>query len=199
MNISIGEAAALLGVSLSTMRRWEKSGQLAPDFRTIGGHRRYHFEKISKLANRSEAKSSASGDVVAYSRVSGHDQLADRKRQTAKLVAYCESRGWTPLVIEDLGSGLNYKKKGFRKLFKMILKGEVSTLVLTHKDRLLSFGSDMVFDLCEMMGTKVIIVEDDPNLSDNEHLVNDVVELMTVFSARLHGRRSHAHKSPHAA
>ena len=81
----------------------------------------------------------------------------------------------------------------------MIIKGEVSTLVLTHKDRLLRFGSEIIFDLCKILGTRVILVDETEAISDDENLAKDVLELITVFAARLHGRRSHANRKLQAA
>jgi len=199
MNISIGEASLLLGVSISTLRRWEKNGKLKSDFRTLGGHRRYIFAKLKSMKNPVDSSTDHPKSVVAYARVSSSDQKGDLIRQKERLQEFCASQGWQALVIEDLGSGLNYKKNGFRKLFRMILRGEVSTLVLTHKDRLLRFGSEIIFDLCEIMGTKVMMIDENSKISDDEMLAKDVLELMTVFAARLHGRRSHAHKKLQAA
>ena len=92
--------------------------------------------------------------------------------------------------MTDLGSGLNYQKKSFKKLLKMIALGQVSTLILTHKDRLLRFGSDIIFELCKLNQTEVVILDDLAPANLEARLVADVIELMTVFSARLYGSRS---------
>jgi predicted site-specific integrase-resolvase len=97
-------------------------------------------------------------------------------------------------VIEDLGSGMNYNKKGLRLLIKRICSGEVGRLVVTHKDRLLRFGSELVFALCEQFGTEVVIINRSEDTSYEEDLVQDVLEIITVFSARLYGSRSHKNK-----
>jgi len=100
----------------------------------------------------------------------------------------------TPEVIEDLGSGMNYKKKGLKKLIRLILSGQVSDIVLTHKDRLLRFGSELIFLICKFFGIRVHIIHADKNLSDEQVLAFDVLEIITVFSARLYGKRSHKNK-----
>ena len=199
MNISIGETAILLGVSISTLRRWEKTGKFKADFRTVGGHRRYLFDWFKAVTNCISPKSPDIRRVAIYARVSSYDQLSDLQRQKARLEKFCLDQCWSPTIIENLGSGLNYKKSGFKKLFKMIIKGEVSTLVLTHKDRLLRFGSEIIFDLCKILGTRVILVDETEAISDDENLAKDVLELITVFAARLHGRRSHANRKLQAA
>lgn len=93
-----------------------------------------------------------------------------------------------------MGSGLNYQKKSFKKLLKMIALGRVSTLVMMHKDRLLRFGADIVFELCKLNQTEVVILEEPAQTTLENRLVADVIELMTVFSARLYGARSHKNR-----
>jgi len=142
-HVSIGEESDLLGVAVSTLRRWESEGRLQPAFRTCGGHRRYSLPDLNALCGKS---SPYQRKVVAYARVSSHDQQADLERQTSRLEQHCKEAGYANLeLLNDLGSGLNYQKKSFKKLLKMIALGQVSTLVLMHKDRLLRFGADIVF------------------------------------------------------
>lgn len=129
--------------------------------------------------------------VVAYARVSSHDQKADLERQRERLELHCRAAGYAKTeLLTDLGSGLNYQTKSFRKLLKMIALGQVSTLVLMHKDRLLRFGADIVFELCKLNQTEVVIIEENTPSNLENRLVADVIELMTVFSARLYGSRS---------
>ena len=94
-----------------------------------------------------------------------------------------------------MGSGLNYLHKGLQKLIKRILRGDVGRLVLTHKDRLLRFGSELVFAICEEMETEVVVINKTrEEVSFEQELVQDVLELITVFSARLYGSRSKKNK-----
>ena len=97
-------------------------------------------------------------------------------------------------MISDVGSGLDYNKRGLRQLISKICSGEVGRLVLTHKDRLLRFGSELVFSLCEHFGTEVVIVNASEETSFEEDLASDVIEIVTVFSARLYGSRSHKNR-----
>lgn len=191
-HVSIGQASELLGVAVSTLRRWEMEGRLRPSFRTCGGHRRYAVLELNRLCGKAlpdERK------VVAYARVSSHGQKADLERQRDRLEQHCREVGYANLeLLTDLGSGLNYQKKSFRKLLKMIALGQVSTLVLMHKDRLLRFGADIIFDLCKLNQTEVVILEDPASITLENRLVADVIELMTVFSSRLYGARSHKHR-----
>jgi predicted site-specific integrase-resolvase len=110
------------------------------------------------------------------------------------LESFCAAKGWQVEVIEDLGSGLNYDKRGLKSLLKRICAGNVDRLVLTHKDRLLRFGAELVFSLCEHFGTEVVIINAKGESSFEEDLASDVLEIITVFSARLYGSRSHKNK-----
>ena len=131
---------------------------------------------------------------MCYARVSSYDQKADLDRQQAVLEAYCAAKGWRTEVIRDLGSGMNYNKKGLQRLLELILRRQLRRLVLTHKDRLLRFGADLVFSLCELQGIEVIIIHQGEQPSFEEELATDVLEVITVFSARLYGARSHNSK-----
>lgn len=184
-SLSIGKAARFLGVAVSTLRRWDHEGALAPSFRTVGGHRRYDMTVLMRMKGDAEDQRK----TVAYARVSSHDQKKDLETQVNRLEAHCEVAYESTEVIRDLGSGLNYQKPGFRKLLKMILEGQVRRLVLMHKDRLLRYGAEIVFRLCHYYGTEIVILEEKES-SFEETLTQDVIELMTVFSARLYGKRS---------
>lgn len=181
----IGQAAKVLGVSPSTLRRWERDGKILAE-RTIGSHRLYRlsqFKNSRKLQTR-ERK------TIAYARVSSHDQKADLERQKKVLEMYCAANGWKFELLTDLGSGMNYYKKGLKKLLNAIIEGQIGRLVLTHKDRLLRFGSELIFALCEAREVEVVIINSGTEIKFEEELSKDVLEIITVFSARLYGSRS---------
>ena len=123
--IKIGKAAEILGVSIQTLRRWEENNTLLPD-RKSRGTRYYDIDKLLGLEKRS------SDLTIAYARVSSHDQKEDLKRQASLLSSFCISHGWNHEVIEDLGSGMNYYKKGLKRLLELILEKKITRLVITH-------------------------------------------------------------------
>jgi excisionase family DNA binding protein len=190
MKISIGKAAEELGVSRETLRRWEESGKITAE-RTPKGHRRYDLARLRGIAPKNKLQEKR---TIAYARVSSHDQKEDLKRQVAVLESYCGSHGWTFEILQDLGSGLNYSKKGLRRLIQEICSGTTQRLVITHKDRLLRFGAELIFSLCEQFGTEVVMLNASEDASFEDDLVQDVLEIITVFSARLYGSRSHKNK-----
>ena len=187
--VSIGAAALLLGVSISTLRRWDKLKLFLSDYRTIGGHRRYSLDKILNFSGQqfpSQARL-----TVCYARVSSYDQKNDLHTQITRLKKYAEAAGYEEVeVIDDLGSGLNYKKRGLTRLIRLICERRVRRLVVVHKDRLLRFGSELLFQLCRFYGTEVEILDEPEEEAFEQRLCHDVLELMTVFSARLYGSRS---------
>lgn len=190
MKISIGKASNILGVSKDTLRRWEKDGKIQSQ-RTVKGHRRYDEEILLGLKKRSFTDNKV---TIGYARVSSHDQKQDLVRQIELLESFCSANGWSYEILQDLGSGLNYQKKGLKELLKKICSKTIQRLVLTHRDRLLRFGSELIFSLCEQFGVEVVLINVSENHSFEDDLVQDVLEIITVFSARLYGSRSRKNK-----
>ena len=190
--ISIGQAAKLLGVHVQTLRNWEKSGKLKPDSISPGGTRRYNSDTIMRISGKELPQIEKDDRVtIAYARVSSQDQKEELKRQTQVLELYCAEHGYKYELITDLGSGMNYYKKGLTALISRILDDGVKRLVLTHKDRLLRFGAELIFSICEAKGVEVVIINrGEEKASFEEDLAKDVLEIITVFSARLYGSRS---------
>ena len=186
--LSIGETAAKLGVAVGTLRRWHRQGVLVPACRAIGGHRRYQHDAIQSMTGATPA---ATGKTVCYARVSSHDQAEQLKTQASRLQKHCIEAGFAHIeVISDLGSGLNYRKKGLERLLQEILRGRVARLVLVTKDRPLRFGSELLFRICEFFHVEIIVLDAVPEASREQRLTEDLVEILTVFSSRRDGSRS---------
>jgi putative resolvase len=130
--------------------------------------------------------------VVGYVRVSSHDQKADLASQSG----FVKTKSANPvnLVLSDLGSGLNYKKPGFQRLMLLIRHGKVRELVLTHKDRLLRFGSEIILKICQFMNVRITVRNDTPDKPHIEQFCTDLVEIMTVFCSKIYGHRSHQNR-----
>lgn len=192
--VNISEAARILGVTTTTLRNRDKKGLLKPDELTKGKARRYRVESLRNI-NRNIIFTKDDLKTIAYARVSSHDQKQDLNRQVQLLELYCTKHGYKYEVIQDIGSGMNYYKKGLTRLIDLILDNQVQRLILTHKDRLLRFGAELVFSICEAKNVEVIIInqgEEPPSFE--EELAKDVLEIITVFSARLYGSRSKKNK-----
>jgi excisionase family DNA binding protein len=189
VTISIGDAAKELGISTKTLRRWTDTGKIKFE-RSPTGQRRFFLADILRITRR-DFNQLDNRITINYARVSSHDQKADLVRQAQVLEAFSATNGWQFETIQDLGSGLNYNNRGLQKLLKRIMQGDVGRLVLTHKDRLLRLGAELVFAMCAEFETEVIIInKSNEEVTFEQELVPDMIELITVFSARLYGSRS---------
>ena len=192
--VSIGKLCKILGISLSTAYRWLKSGKIFSDFNTVGQHRRFNINRIKIQFDCGYIDVKR---IVTYARVSSHDQKKDLETQSLKLKSYTDKHYINNDVIhiQDLGSGLNYKKKGLLKLLSFIFNRQIDVLVVNHTDRLLRFGSDIIFLFCKIHNIEVIILEKhEDKLPFEQELAQDVIALMTVFCAKLYGKRSNKNK-----
>lgn len=189
--LDIKEASLLLGVSKSTLRRWEDEGKIT-SFRTNGNHRRYDknellaFKRISPTIKKY---------TIAYCRVSSSDQKLDLDRQIETVSNYCVAKGYQFKVIKDIGSGLNYNKKGLKELINLISSNEIDRIVINYKDRLIRFGFELIEQLCQINNVEIEIINLTEDKSYEEELVEDILSIITVFSAKLYGSRSHKNKN----
>ncbi len=191
MKVGIGRAAAELGVSRDTLRRWEASGKIEVE-RTPAGHRRYDLAQLRGLA---PAKSASDRITIAYARVANQSQKKELQRQLTVLETFCTEQGWEFETIEDVGSGVNYRKSGLRRLIQRICQGDVGRLVLTHRDRLVRLGIELIFSLCEHFGTEIVILNASSLSEFEDEIAEDVMEIITIFSARLYGNRNEKNKT----
>lgn len=188
--LSIKEASDFLGISIDTLRRWERMGKIT-SMRTQGGHRRYDKKELIKFKL---GDSSENRITIAYCRVSASDQKEDLQRQIDNVSQYCVANGYQFRVISDLGSGLNYKKKGLQELIELICSNSIERIVVNYKDRLIRFGFELIEQLCSIYNVKIEVINLTEDKSYEEELVEDVLSVITVFSAKLYGARSHKSK-----
>lgn len=178
----------LIGRTTNTLQKWDREGKLIAH-RSPTTNRRYYTHD-QYLAYRG-FKAAEQGETIVYARVSGVAQKADLKNQVKALEAYCQAHAITVTEwVQDIGSGLNYKRKGFNRVMEMIELGQVRRLVLAHRDRLVRFGYSYFEAFCARHNCDVVIMNDD-TLSPEQEMVQDLIAITTVFSARLHGLRSY--------
>ena len=182
---TIGQAAALLGVSVVTVRRYTESNKIHCT-RTPGGHRRFKHDDLFPKEN--------DGLTLLYARVSSRDQKEDLARQVKTLQDHCIEKDWHDVhTIQDIGSGLNTRKPGLRKLIALVLARKVKRLVIMHKDRLLRFANDLLLDLCRHLGVEVVVLRHEEKDAQAQWC-ESIVEIMTVFCSSLYGKRSHKNR-----
>lgn len=190
MLYGIGEVADLFNVTIQTVRNWEKQGKIQ-SIRTTGNQRRFEEIEINRLMGK---PSEAPRKTLVYARVSTAARKDDLSRQKEVLELFCAARGWQYITLTDIGSGLNYRKKGLLKLIELIETNQIDRLVLNYKDRLLRFGNEIIFEMCRYHGVEVMVITENEDTTYEQELTADVLSIITVFSAKLYGSRSHKNK-----
>lgn len=187
MLMSIGKFSKEIGVSISTLRTWDKIGYLKPAKVLDNGYRYYSDEQINKYLN--DDSDIDDRKIVLYARVSSKKQMDDLDRQIENLKTYAYTKGYSFELITDIGSGLNYKKEGLKKLVRMICNKEIKKLVILYKDRLVRFGFELIEEVCRINDVEIEII-DNTTVSKDQELTDDLIQIITVFANRLYGSRS---------
>ena len=183
---STKKVTEILGVTAQTLRNWDKEGKLKPSYVKSNGYRYYSEESI--LSYTQERKTKKNLNVVGYARVSSKKQSDDLERQINNLNTYISSKYDSFDIITDIGSGINYNKPVLKKLIEKINKKEVDLIIVLYKDRLLRFGFELVEYFAELNNVKIEIL-DKIDKNQDEELVEDLVQIITVFSRKIQGKR----------
>ncbi|NET80498.1 MAG: IS607 family transposase [Moorea sp. SIO1F2] len=169
------EAAKNYGVSISTLRRWDREGKL-DSIRTQGNQRRFCVEE----------EAPQSKPVIAYARVSTHSQRDDLDRQAQ----FLRSKYPNAEIVKEVGSGLNFKRRKFLKILERIYSSDISAFVVAYPDRAVRFGFPLLEWLCQKGGVKLVVLNE-RKLSPEQELVEDILSILHCFSARLYGLRKY--------
>lgn len=189
---SIGEFANRIGKTIQTLRNWDKKNILKPSHVTQGGTRYYSQEQLNHFLGLKSEKQ-INKKIIGYCRVSSHKQKDDLERQIENVKTYMYAKGYQFEIITDIGSGINYNKKGLNQLIDMVTNSEVEKIVVLYKDRLIRFGYELIENLCNKFGTTIEII-DNTEKTEQQELVEDLVQIVTVFSCRLQGKRANKAK-----
>lgn len=184
----IGEFAKLIGKTPQTLRDWDKKGIFKPDHVELSGYRYYTQEQANHFLGI-KSNSIQEKIVIGYCRVSSYKQKDDLQRQVENVRTYMIANGYKFDIITDIGSGINYNKKGLLLLLDKVINMQVSKIVVLYKDRLVRFGFDLLSYICNKFDTELEII-DNTEKSEEQELVEDLMQIVTVFSCRLQGKRS---------
>ncbi len=169
------EACNYLGVSISTLRRWDKQGKIK-SIRTPGGQRRFCILEYEQKAK----------PTILYARVSTHSQKDDLERQAEFLrQAYPNAE-----LIREIGSGLNFRRRKFIAILERIYQRDIGRFVCAYPDRVVRFGFPLIEWLCEQAECELVVLNE-RNLSPEQELVEDILSILHCFSARLYGLRNY--------
>ena len=189
----IGDFAELVGVSVSTLRRWETEGRIVPE-RTLGNQRIYTDEQLAIVKNLSKEKVVKPTSAIIYCRVSSSGQKEDLARQISAMESFCLSQGVAITeVITEIGGGLNFKRPKFLNIIRSAIAGEIRFLYVAHKDRLCRFGFELVEQIVQWGGGEIVIANAE-TLSPTEELSADLLSIIHCFSSRLYGLRKYKSK-----
>ncbi|MDF1539618.1 MAG: IS607 family transposase [Candidatus Thorarchaeota archaeon] len=198
---SVSQAALRLAVCVRTLHRWDKLGRIQCS-RTVGGHQRISLGEVNRLLgsmHRNLIERPSKQRCAIYARVSSHLQkyASDLDRQLKTLTNECRERfRSSPLVFTDVGFGLNMKRKGLAKLFRLAKSGSIHTLLITHRDRLVRFGLELLEGILNDYGVKLLVIYQPEQQTPQEELVTDMMALIASFSGRVYGLRTHQSKHP---
>jgi putative resolvase len=179
----------LIGRTTKTLQKWDRDGILKAH-RSITNRRYYtHDQYLQVIGRKSVVKK-----LVTYCRVSSSGQKHDLISQRKAVEDFCLAKGKeVHEKFEDIGSGLNYKRKNFVKLMEMVEQGEVSEIVVAHKDRLVRFGFEWFDKFCSDHGVKILVMNAE-SLSPEEEMTKDLLSIIHCFSSRLYGLRKYKKK-----
>ena len=188
--MSTGKAAKRLGVSVKTLQRWEREGRLIPVARTDSNRRLYTETQLREFIGWRQAPENPSR-VVAYCRVSSAAQKPDLANQRRVLEEFVVARGLANVeFIEEVGGGLNFKRKRFLALMDEIGQRSINTLILAHRDRLTRFGFDWFEHYAKTHGCEILVLNQE-RLSPEQEMVQDLMTIVHGFSSRLYGLRNY--------
>ena len=184
---TIHEFSKLVGKTPQTLRNWDKKGLLIPHHTGANGYRYYSHDQLKQVLNIKEDKKSKV--IIGYCRVSSYKQKDDLQRQVENMKLYLDKQNKNYEIIEDIGSGINYTKKGLRTLLRKIVNNEVEKVVVLYKDRLLRFGFELVEYIANLYVCEIEVI-DSTEKTEQQELVEDLVQIITVFSCKLQGKRA---------
>ena len=177
---SMSQFSKILGVSSQTIRSWEAKGILYPHHKVGNGFRYYSQEQLDKLLS----ERSHSRLVVGYCRVSNNKQKVDLERQVEEMKRQLDTQNKPFEIITDIGSSMNYEKRGLKELIKIITQNKVEKVIVFHKDALLRFGFELVEYIASLYHCEIEVL-DSSEKSDQRELVEDLAQIMTTFSCKL--------------
>lgn len=185
---SISEFSELSGISKSTLRRYDNENTFKPAFVSKGGHRRYTETQLFEITQKK--KQNINKINIGYVRVSSKKQVDDLEKQYNLMENYLISKGESFKIIKSIGSGINYNNQSLNELLDLVISGKVNKVFIMYKDRLVRFGFDLLENLFKRYDVDIEIINHQNNTIEEE-LVTDLIQIMTLFSAKLNGKRKY--------
>lgn len=182
--ISIGKFAKKVGLTTASLRRMHESGECIPYHITKGGTRYYSLDQLKDFSTADKKKKL----VIGYCRVSNLSQKDDLEIQTNNIKSYMYAKGYEFEIISDIGSGIDYKKKGLQELLNKINGQDISKIIILHKDKLIGFGFELIEYLCKINDVEIEII--DNTEQSKKEMSDNLVQIVTIFANCLYGQQS---------
>lgn len=191
--ISIGEASIISGLDPQTLRKFFDTKKIT-GYKTPTGQRKFDRLSIQELCNNlvhdKEQQESQRQNYI-YTRVSTKKQLDDLSRQ----VEYVRRPEYVDyILIQDTGSGINFKRKGLCRILDSCIQGTIGEIVVAHRDRLCRFGFELIEQIVTKAGGKITVLENNEEATPQSELAEDLLAIIHIFSCRQMGRRSYSNK-----
>lgn len=180
---TIGEFADKIGKTVQTVRNWDKNGRLKPHHISEGGHRYYSQEQLNRFLGLQN--NTGRRKIIGYCRVSSGKQRDDLEHQIENIKTYMYAKGYQFEIITDIGNGVDYNKEGLNQLMDEITTYQVDKIIVLNKDVLFGFGYELIETICKKFGTEIEIID---NTSEDQELVEDLIQIITIFRSRLQGK-----------
>ncbi len=208
--ISIGEASVFTGLSQETLRRYFKQGKVN-GFTSAGGQRRFEVENLKELCSknlqsvqnnemgdeRAERRAKKEKRNIIYARVSSKKQADDLERQIQFIKEEITKQGKSVddfELISDIGSGVNFNKKGTNILLDYALSRTIGEVIIANRDRLSRFGFDLFKAIIIKSGGKLTVINDIQSKSSEQELAEDLLSIVHIFSCKQMGKRSYKNR-----
>jgi predicted site-specific integrase-resolvase len=185
--LSAGEASAFTGIGIQTIRKMADTQEITC-YKTPSGHRKFSRASLQHLCGKNTVDGNKPRINFLYTRVSSKKQLDDLSRQ----VEYVKRSEYTDYtLIQDVGSGINFKRKGIQTILDHCIRGTIGEVVVAHRDRLSRFGYDLIESIVDKAGGKITLLDVPENKSSEQELADDLLSIVHIFSCRQMGRRNY--------
>jgi len=191
--LTIKQACELSGLHQNTLRKLGDE-QTIQCYKTPGGQRRFNKYDLEKMCNPILIDQNTTKTNFIYTRVSSKKQVDDLSRQI-KYIQSKQSKYTTYTSLSDIGSGINFKRKGLQTLLDACLQGTIGEVVIAHRDRLSRFGFELINCIITKAGGSITLLDDDGNKSTEQELAEDLLSIVHIYSCRQMGKRSYSNKS----
>lgn len=179
------KAQEILKVDANTLRRWANSNKI-DTIRSPGGNRLYNISSLQRNNFKEQTNEVEKRVKYCYCRVSTIGQKSDLEKQ----IKFMSEQFPSHKIITDVGSGINFKRKGLKTLLERTFKGDVEEVVVAYKDRLCRFGFDLLDWVFSTHDVKLLVLNSETSDPETE-LTRDLMSIIHVFSCKLNGRRKY--------